>query len=292
MITIVMMTWKEMMRKRVMTLSLVMTVVFLIAFWFVARAIGGIDEPSSDPSSLANLISRFEHGAIILSLGFFFGSFVTAFLAIFSAVGVIAGEAEQGVLQAILPRPITRWQWFLGRWLGFVSLGITYAALLFGAILFIAEFHAMVPGDAVTMLKSFALFAFVVPLLISVAMAGSCFFSALGNGVFMVMLFGAGWLSGMIEKITAMGLFEGERFKPLHTISGLLSLVMPTDALQSRMLAELFSLNDLKDLIDLNHSLGPFALNQVPSTTFILYAFCYMLVALLMGIFFFRKKDL
>jgi ABC-type transport system involved in multi-copper enzyme maturation permease subunit len=290
--TILVMTWKEMLRKRVMTLSLVMTVIFLIALWFVARAIGSNMNASMDPSSLTNLVQRFAEGATIIALGFFFGAFVIAFLAIFSSVGVIAGEAEQGVMQALLPRPIARWRWFLGRWLGYVSLSVIYAALLFGSILLIAKIHAMVPGDLFSLLKSFVLFVSVVPLLVSVSMLGSCFFSALGNGVLMVMLFGAGWLGGMIEKVTAMGLFQGDRFKPLDTISGLLSLVMPTDALQQRMLAEMFSLDTLQGLTNLNQTLGPFALNQVPSNAFLFYALCYMLAALALGIFFFRRKDL
>jgi ABC-type transport system involved in multi-copper enzyme maturation permease subunit len=292
MITIMMMTWKEMLRKRVMTLSLVMTVIFLIAFWFVARAIGDDTLRGIDPTSISGLLMRFQYGALIISLGFFFGSFVIAFLAIFSSVGVVAGEAEQGVLQALLPRPLARWRWFLGRWSGYVSLGVIYAALLFGSILIIANIHAMVPGGFWTLLKSFLLFAFAVPLLVSVSMLGSCFFSALGNGVFMVMLFGAGWLGGMIEKVTAIGMFTGDTFKPLETISGLMSLIMPVDSLQKRMLSEMFSLDQVAGLTDLNQSLGPFALNQIPSNAFLVYAFCYTAAALLLGMLFFRRKDL
>ncbi|QGQ99521.1 ABC transporter permease [Paenibacillus psychroresistens] len=295
MITIVMMTWKEMLRKRVMTLSLVMSAVFLIAFWFVARAIGkdmtyGIG--ALDQNSIAVLLGRFQQGAMTLSLGFFFGSFVIAFLAIFSSVAVVAGEAEQGVLQALLPRPLARWRWFLGRWLGYVSLGIIYAALLFGSILAITQAHSTVPGDFISLTKSFVLFAFVVPLLVSVAMLGSCFFSALGNGVFMVMLFGAGWLGGMIEKVSSIGIVSEDTFKPLQTISGLMSIVMPVDSLQRRMLAEMFSLKDLQGLTGADDFLGFFGLNQIPSNTFLVYAVCYTLFALLLGMFIFRRKDL
>ncbi|MFD2877807.1 hypothetical protein ACFTAO_20250 [Paenibacillus rhizoplanae] len=37
------MTWKEMLRKKVMLLTLLLTVVFLIAFWFVADTVGTND---------------------------------------------------------------------------------------------------------------------------------------------------------------------------------------------------------------------------------------------------------
>jgi ABC-type transport system involved in multi-copper enzyme maturation permease subunit len=289
---IMVMTWKEMLRKRVMTLSLVMTFIFLIALWFLARAIGSSPHPNMGPSSMTYLVERYAQGAMIIALGIFFGAFVIAFLAIFSSVGVIAGEAEQGVLQALLPRPIARWRWFLGRWLGYVSLGVIYAALLFGSILLIAKIHATLPGDLVSLLKSFVLFAFVVPLLVSVSMLGSCFFSALGNGVFMVMLFGAGWLGGMIGKVTGIGTFSEDKYKSLNTISGLLSLVMPTDAIQQRMLAEMFPLDTLQGFTNLNQTLGPFAITQVPSNAFLIYVLGYMLIALAFGIFFFQRKDL
>jgi ABC-type transport system involved in multi-copper enzyme maturation permease subunit len=292
MMTILVMTWKEMLRKRVMTLSLVLTVIFLIAFWFLASAIGKGSMIGIDPTSITGLLQRFEFGVLTLSLGFFFGSFVIAFLSIFSSVAVVAGEAEQGVLQALLPRPLARWRWFLGRWLGYVSLGVVYAALLYGCILLITEVHSAVPGSFSTLLKSFGLFASVVPLLVSVSMLGSCFFSALGNGVFMVMLFGAGWLGGMIEKVMVLGLFKGDRFKPLETISGLMSIIMPADALQRRMLAEMFSLDEVKGLLDLNHTLGPFALTQIPSNTFLIYSVCYTVIALILGMIFFKRKDL
>ncbi|CAG7617021.1 ABC transporter permease [Paenibacillus allorhizosphaerae] len=295
MITIIGMTWKEMLRKKVMLLTLLMTVVFLIAFWFVASTLGnrflGIST-RIDPESAEFLIERYVTGGVILTLGFFFGSFVVAFLSIFSSFSVIAGEAEQGVLQALLPRPIPRWQWYAGRWIGFVSLGIGYALLLFCSILAVTRMHATIPSDLGSLTLSFLLFASVVPILISISMLGSCYFSALGNGVFMTMLFGVGWLGGMIEKLAGSFPLDQVVIKPLMTIAGVMSLLMPADAIQRRMLAEMFNLSELQGIVNLNRSLGPFAFNQVPSNAFLLYAAAYTLLALLAGFWLFKRKDL
>lgn len=74
------MTWKELLRKRVMVLTLLMTIVFLIGFWFVANTIGQSGIPNrTDISSGEHLLANFTNGAFILSLGFFFGAFVLAF---------------------------------------------------------------------------------------------------------------------------------------------------------------------------------------------------------------------
>lgn len=294
MTTIIAMTWKEMLRKRVMLLTLLMTTVFMVAFWFVAQTIGADLRTNGGGSeqSVSYLIERFKLGSMILALGFFFGSFVTAFLSIFSSFSSVAGEAEQGVLLALLPRPLARWRWYAGRWVGYVTLGIGYALLLFVSIMLVARYHAAIPLDWLLLVKSFVLFAWVVPLLVSVSMLGSCLFSALGNGVFMTMLFGAGWLGGMIEKVSGSLLRRDASLQPLKTIAGLMSLVMPADSIQQRMLSEMFSLSDITGLMNINQSLGPFGFGQEPTNLFLLYTACYTLAALGLGMWIFQRKDL
>ncbi|WP_199616113.1 ABC transporter permease subunit [Paenibacillus alkalitolerans] len=290
--SIIAMTWKEMMRKRVLSLTLIMTAVFLIGFWYVAKTIGSdMASDRFDPSSMEYVLEQFRNGTIILSLGFFFGTFVVAFLSIFSSFSTVGGEAELGVLQALLPRPISRWKWYMGRWIGYVSLGVAYCAILFTALLVITDMYAGVPKDAVLLLKAFALFAWVVPMLVSVAMLGSCFFPAFGNGVFMITLYGAGWLGGMIDKVTAVGLFSEESQQSLNMVSGIMSLVMPADTLQRRMLAELFSVREIQNFMDLN-DLGPFSFSTIPSNSFLVYCALYTILALVLGIRAFQRKDL
>ncbi|WP_079914047.1 ABC transporter permease [Paenibacillus sp. 32352] len=289
---IIAMTWKELLRKRVMLLTLLMTIVFLLAFWFVAQTIGARLHDTQDKTSITYLIQSFTLGSITLTLGFFFGAFVIAFLSIFSSFAVISGEAEQGVLQALMPRPVPRWHWYMGRWIGYVTLGIGYAALLFVSILWITDYHSGVPSDLFALIKSFLLFASVVPILVSVSMLGSCIFSALGNGVFMTMLYGAGWLGGMIEKVGSIARLDNDAVKPLTTIAGLMSLAMPTESVQHRMLSEMFYLPELQGIAELDSALGPFGIGQVPSNSFLLYAACYTLAAIAAGLFMFNRKDL
>ena len=289
---IIAMTWKELLRKRVMLLTLLMTIVFLLAFWFVAQTIGARLHDTQDKTSITYLIQSFTLGSITLTLGFFFGAFVIAFLSIFSSFAVISGEAEQGVLQALMPRPVPRWHWYMGRWIGYVTLGIGYAALLFVSILWITDYHSGVPSDLFALIKSFLLFASVVPILVSVSMLGSCIFSALGNGVFMTMLYGAGWLGGMIEKVGSIARLDNDAVKPLTTIAGLMSLAMPTESVQHRMLSEMFYLPELQGIAELDSALGPFGIGQVPSNSFLLYAACYTLATIAAGLFMFNRKDL
>lgn len=291
---IIRMTWKELLRKKVLLLTLLLTAVFLLAFWFVAGTIGGNEFiEGGDINSYYYLVARFTNGAFILMLGFFFGAFVLAFLAIFSSFSVISGEAEQGIMQAILPRPLPRWKWYLGRWLGYVSLGVLYAALLFISILLITEAHAAIPQEPAALIRAFLLFASVVPLLISLSMLGSGVFSALGNGVFMTMLYGAGWLGGMIDKLSGALQLEADGLNTLHNLTGIISLIMPADGLQRRMTAELFGLGEISGMVDFSSG-GYNMLNpgSAPSNAFIVYAVFFTLFTLVVGLLRFQRKDL
>ncbi|MNO68293.1 ABC-2 family transporter protein [compost metagenome] len=288
------MTWKELLRKRVMVLTLLMTVAFLIGFWFIAGTIGqsGASHGLSIPSG-GDLLVRFTNSVFILTFGFFFGAFVIAFLAIFSSFSAISGEAEQGVMQAMLPRPIPRWKWYAGRWLGYVTLGVGYALILFVSILLITQFHATIPKDGLTLFKSFLLFSSIVPLLITISMLGSGFFSALGNGVFMTMLYGAGWLGGMIDKVSSSLLSEHQALSTLNNMTGIMSLLMPVDGLQRRMTAELFSINEINGMLGASDNIfGLVNLASVPSNAFIIYTIFYTLLAFLIGLYRFQRKDL
>ncbi|WP_046213205.1 ABC transporter permease [Paenibacillus wulumuqiensis] len=284
------MTWKELLRKKVLLMTVLMTVLFLIVFWFIARTIGASEMMNSSPS--AQLVEQFAQGAALLTLGFFFGSFILAFLVIFSSFSAISGEAETGIMQSMLTRPIPRWKWYLGRWLGYALFGILYALILYISIVVIADIHANVPKDIWVHIQSYLLFALTVPVLVTLSLLGSTSFSAIGNGVFMTMLYGAGWLGGMVEKVTSSMQMDPEVLKTLYNITGLISLIMPVDAIQRKMLALLLGLQDLAGMLDMSGSItAGFGLGQIPSASFIVYAVIYTLILLAWGTRRFYKKD-
>ncbi|WP_141502689.1 ABC transporter permease subunit [Paenibacillus luteus] len=283
-------TWRELIRKRVTLMAALMTVVFLVAYWFVANAIAS--EPQTFPGDLSiGLFSKFISSAMVLTLGFFFGAFAIAFLAIFSSVAAVTGEAEQGVLQSVLARPIPRWKWFMGRWMGFVSYGAMYALVLFVAIILICWMETGVIYNLLVLLKAYLLFASVVPLLVSLTMFGSCFLSPLGNGIGMTMLFGMGWLGSTIGRFMGLGKIQLEGLQTLETITGLIKLVMPADTLQQRMLSELFSMSELNGLINLNRDLSVFSISDVPSNSFLIYCAVYTAILFVGAMTVMVRKD-
>ena len=286
-------TWKEMLRKRVTLMCTIMTALFWVAYWFIVRALMHDAASYTDPDTIEGMIARFSHGGIGLGFGFLFATFAVAFLAIFSAVSSISGEAESGVIQSVLARPLRRSHYYAGRWLGFVSFGVCYAMILFASILAITYAHGGIVPEPAAIARGALLFAAVVPLLVSVTMLGSCFLSPLGNGIGATLLFSIGWLGGMIERVvsTENDLMQNEALRTLQTITGIISMAMPADGLQQRMMAELFSVREIAGLVDVTESLGPFSLAKIPSNAFLGYAVVYTVALMLLGMLALRRKD-
>ncbi|MFD1885759.1 ABC transporter permease subunit [Paenibacillus wenxiniae] len=289
--TIIGMTWKELLRKKVMLMTLVMTILFLVLFWFIASTLTK-DIPLSSTGAV-DLVEQYAKGSTLLTLGFFFGSFILAFLVIFSSFSSISGEAELGIMQATLTRPVPRWKWYIGRWLGYVSFGVLYALLLYVSIIIVTDIHTFVPGNLTVHIQSFLVYALAVPILITLSLLGSTAFSALGNGVFMTMFYGAGWLGGMVEKFTSFMDLEPDVHQRLNNITGIISFLMPVDALQRKMMALMLGFDDLAGMVEVGSSLtAGMGLGQVVSGRFIVYAVLYTLILLLWGTRRFNRKEL
>ncbi|MNI50319.1 hypothetical protein D3C73_1049730 [compost metagenome] len=107
------------------------------------------------------------------------------------------------------------------------------------------------------------------------------------------MLYGAGWLGGMIDKLSGpLGLKE-EALNTLNNLTGIMSLLMPADGLQRKMTAELFSLEEMGGMVDMNFSSFSFIdIKSVPSNSFLIYAALYMVAVFAIGLLRFQRKDL
>lgn len=296
MIAVWMLTWKELIRKKVTLMTLLLTILFWIAFYFIAQSAGAsVSRYESGIISLDNLIDRFRGSAILLWIGFFFASFATGFLAIFSSVAAVTGEMEHGVLQSVFARPIKRTRWYLGRWLGFVTFCLAYALILFVSILGIVAYATGVHPNWPSIGPAFVLFVTPVLLMVTLTMLASCWLAPLGNGVAMVLLFGMGWLGTMLDRVMAAGIFASndstKTADTMETVSGLIRLLIPTDALQQRMLSDLFQVKNLGQTFTSRDSLGYFSIVNPPSDAFIYYTAVYFVFFLAAGLFAIRRKD-
>ena len=126
-------------------------------------------------------------------------SFVVALSA--SAMGspVIGSDAESGILQTIVARPLRRSEILFGKWLGLVTVLAGYAAIVsgleFGAVRIVSGFAAPNP-----FLVAVYLFAEGAALL-SLTFVLSVRLSPIAAGVIGIAVFGCAWLAGVVGSL-------------------------------------------------------------------------------------------
>src|SRR5689334_12242503 len=134
--TITWLTFHEAWRRRMVLLALVLGLLFLliygVGFWLITS---NLDPHMSD-------IQRNFTYSLLLMAGLYVTHFLTVMLAIFASVDTISGEIASHTIQAIVTKPIRRWQVLLGKWLGHAAMISLYLGLLAGGILWLVSLLA------------------------------------------------------------------------------------------------------------------------------------------------------
>ncbi|HVA23167.1 MAG TPA: ABC transporter permease, partial [Chloroflexota bacterium] len=113
-------TLREAWRSKLLALAFGLTLLYIgLVAWGVSKLV----EHSRNP------LNTLASSAALEVLAFFLGSFMVTLLAVFVAGHSTRQEAESGLLQAILTKPIRRFDVVAGRWLGSAMLLAAYVAL-------------------------------------------------------------------------------------------------------------------------------------------------------------------
>ncbi|MEF3302142.1 ABC transporter permease [Paenibacillus sp. GYB003] len=274
-------TFKELTRKRVFLVTLILTLVFLVLFAFGVRELAGVVGQNQ-----ASPAERLMNGMVLMVLGLFFAQFLAAFFVLFSSMGTVTGEQENGLLLAVAARPLPRWKLYLAKWLGHAVWIAVYSAVLFVSVVWTVHSLAGLPLLAADLLRGFALFIWMPLLLLTLAMLGSVYLPMLGNGICAALLYGFALFCGLVEGITT---YEGSH-PALDKLILLTGLLLPTDSVYRRSLYEAMGGADWAGLAVAD--MGPFSMPSVPSNAFLLYTVGYAAVLLLLGCRAFSRKDL
>lgn len=275
MLTIARLTLKEIVRRRILQVTLLLTVLFLALFCTgVHYAFKNISAAGSPLSTM--IIPEF------LCLGLFFGSFLIAFLAIMASVGAISSEVENGTILAILPRPIRRSEIVLGKFLGYGFVLIVFSVIFYCSVILILKYTTglHVPLKPVPII----LYAVQPLVLLAVTLYGTTFLPTLANGIAVFMLYMLGVLGGMIEQIGFM--LKNQTLLQMGIIS---SLIMPADSLYRKIVSIILAAPDLNLS---TYFLGPFGSGSEPSSAMVIYTALYVIAFLFLAIRKFSKRDI
>ncbi len=141
---------------------------------------------------------------MLTQTGLQFSSMLMCLLTIMLGAGSIASELENGMIHAIISRPLRRYEYILGKLVGLLILLFLYASLLFFAIFIIGKFFSL---NTITMLtaaqviEGWFLYLLVPMIVLCVTIYGSVSLKVVPNGLLMIFIYILGNIGGMVEMI-------------------------------------------------------------------------------------------
>jgi Cu-processing system permease protein len=215
----------------------------------------------------------------ILQIGFYAVDMLAVLMTVLTSVDSISGEIASSTIHAIATKPVHRWQLLLGKWLGFAAMIAVYIALVFGGVVAIGHViaHTQMRGS----LQGASFIYLECLLVLTLTFLFGTIFSTLTNGVIVLGLHGIAFIGGWLEQIGTVT--QSERLINLGILS---SVIMPSESIWRR--ASYVMQSSVARTLDLS----PFATRSAPSTTMMLYAIAYLLVALALALYRFQQRDL
>jgi Cu-processing system permease protein len=237
---------REAVRRRVILVVLFLTVCFLALYGL------GCAVTFDEVNSLAaddQLDDRVLAGSTLLGLSMFTILFLGAVLAVFLTLGAVRGDAERGLLQPLVVRPVGRTSLLVGRFAGAAAVCALYVALVYAAAVIITG----VAGDWWPDRGLSAGFGLVVAVVViaAISLLGSIFLSSTANGIAVFMLFGAGLAAGLLGQIG-----DALAVQTLKDVAEVSSWLLPFEALYQASLHGLTA--DTSGITGVIVQLGPF----------------------------------
>jgi len=271
---------QEALRRRVLLVVVVLTVVFggLYA-WGCSELFGDVDQFSDSSTGLdATALA----GSTIVGLAMFGGLFLGVVLATFLTAGAVRGDAERGLLQPLIVRPLGRTEYLLGRFLAAAVVSALYVLLVyFGAVLvtgLIGDWWPEHPVGSALRLAGGAV------LIAALALLGSVFLSATANGILMLMAYGMGLLAGLLGAIG-----DAIPSPTLQHIASTASWVLPFEALYRDALRLL--VQDVPGVTGAIVQLGPLGGSHDAGPLLIPWAVLYLIGVLVLAALAFARRD-
>ena len=268
-------TIRESQRRKVLWLALLLAVSFLTIFGL------GLHLIFREVAEIGVAVEEIEIGlGVLFSAGLYVINFLVVVMGVLISVTAVSGEIDSHTIEALVTKPVRRWEIILGKWLGFAAILTVYILLLVGGLIAIYRWQTdfAVPnipaGLALMLLQGL--------LVLSVTILGGTRLSTLANGVLAFMLVGIAFIGGWVEQIGS--LLQNETAVDIGIVT---SLIMPSEILWKQALSLL-----QPRVTSSPFAAGPFVVLSQPSDLMIWYAVGYTAVLLLLSLLTFSQRDL
>jgi Cu-processing system permease protein len=264
----------------VFAVVLLLTLGFLALFWLANHFLFAHVETIQPPLGID---ARAFAGATTLGLAMFGTLFLGVVLAIFLTLGVVRGDAERGLLQPLIVRPVGRATLLVARWLGAVAVCAPYVGVVYASTVLITGLtghwwpdHAIVPGVEL---------AAGVALVAALSLLGSVFLSSTANGIAVFMIFGDGLGAVLLGTIG-----HTLNSHQLERAAKIAAWLLPFEGLYQDALRQLTA--KTTGLTGYLLDLGPFGGGYTGGTTLRLWAVAYLLIVGAFAAIGFTRRDL
>jgi ABC-type transport system involved in multi-copper enzyme maturation permease subunit len=273
---------RESVRRRVVLVVLVLTAGFLALYevgvhyaFADTRSFAGTDQKILDPAAFT--------GATMLGLAMFATLFLGAVLAVFLTLGVVRGDADAGLLQPLVVRPLGRTTLLVSRFAGaaLVSAGYVVAVYL-SAVVMTNAAGEWTPDHVLGPAAGLAL---AVTVIAAVSLLVSVYMSATAQGITIFMLFGTGLTAGLLGQIG-----RALDSDTVHSIGQVASWALPFEALYQGGLHALVS--ETTGLTGVVLQLGPFGGAEAAGLPLALWSCAYVAVVVAGAALAFGRRDL
>jgi ABC-type transport system involved in multi-copper enzyme maturation permease subunit len=196
---------------------------------------------------------------------------------------VVRGDAESGLLQPLVVRPLGRTTMLLARFAGAAALSSAYVIAVYALAWAITDAtghwspdHLVGPALAL---------ALAVSSVAAISLLLSVFLPVTAQGIVVFMVYGAGLTAGLLAQIG-----HAIDSHSLHTIGKVASWALPFEGLYAAGLHALIS--ETSGLTGVVLQLGPFGGSEAAGPGLIAWALLYVLVVLALAALGFSRRDL
>jgi Cu-processing system permease protein len=272
---------RESLRRRVFVVVVALTLAFAALYTWGASEL--FDDVSGFGGNEFGLDARTLAGATLLGLAMFGTLFLGAVLAVFLTLSAVRGDAETGLLQPLIVRPLGRNQYLAGRFLAAAAVAFAYVGVVYaGAVVVTGITGDWWPERPVAAGLRLALAMVIVA---GLSLLGSIFLTSTANGIGVLMVFGAGLLAGLLGSI-GDALDSGT----LQSIANTASWLLPFEALYRDSLRLL--VEDIPGVTGAIVQLGPLGGSHDAGPLLLPWVAVYIALLGLAGSFFFGRRDL
>jgi ABC-2 type transport system permease protein len=274
-------TFREAIRRRIVLAGLALGISFLVIY---SIGLHFILIDMRQEFTLRDLPARqnfmnVEMQNFFMMAGLYAITFLSIAMAALLGADTLAGEINSGTIQTIVSKPIRRADVILGKWLGFAGLLGLYLLFMAGGVVSSMLIQSGYVAD--NLLNGLGLIYLETLLIMTITLMCSASFPALATGGIVFGIYGLAFIGGWIEQIGAI--FQNPTAVKVGIIT---SLLIPSEALWRRAAYEMQT--PLAGVL----GMSPFAATSVPSLLMVIYAILYLVVALILSIRIFQRRDL